>query len=94
MELDLNRRGELVQFPHGVRSEALECVQLAAAFLPASLLAGITKSLQFRFLSALSRVQAPTGLRLPLAVPPTLSLIAIGGRVREGEWILRTSDQG
>ena len=33
------RRGQSFR---GIRSEALECVQLAAAFLPASLLSGIS----------------------------------------------------
>ena len=31
------------RFPIGIRSEALECVQLAAAFLPASSLAGVAQ---------------------------------------------------
>ena len=34
------RDTKVVGVPHGVRSKALECVQLAAAFSPASLLAG------------------------------------------------------
>ena len=58
-----------VSHPHGIRSEALECVQLAAAFAPASLLA-CTRDWAERKPTKRERVMASPASKLAGSVPP------------------------
>ena len=84
-----------VRVPHGIRSEALECAQLAAAFLPASLLAGITKLLPFQlgFLCVPARLPASKRAGAKAAASCTHSKASLRKLKRSlrilGEWVRR-----
>jgi hypothetical protein len=86
-----------VRVPHGIRSEALECVQLAAAFLPASLLAGITKLFPFQlgFLCVPARVPASKQAGAKAAASCAHSKASLPKLKRSlrilGEWVPRMS---